>query len=372
MNNINYFTASYEESRTEFRKLLELVKRKWPNAELTTTSIGRDEDNTIDTIYAEAIDSNNQVVFLTCGEHGIEGYAGAAVIRMFTEKYLNQINPAVTGICLIHALNPWGMKNYRRVTENNVDLNRNCFYHPDSIPLDINQNYEEQKELFLPNGKVKDIKKEKTDLYHQLSRGMADQGYQGIKKAKGMGQYEFKKGVYYGGVIEEESTAYLKQMQREILSTFPHVVHMDWHTALGPEKEVTLVISEHEPRSEEEIKEDYKLENIQKYSPKKVKGDSTNHFYKLKNEEFPDTQLFSALFEFGTFGADREAELREISTIILENQLYWEGAEREEDRQWILKELNNMFYPSEEEWRSAVMKEAQLAVESVLRKEGVI
>ncbi|GGF30179.1 deacylase [Halobacillus andaensis] len=367
-----YFPNTYEESRDEFRHLLHKIQKKWPDASLSTKSIGQEKDNTIDTIYSEALESNEQVVFLTSGEHGIEGYAGAAVIRMFVDEYLDQVDPSTAGICLIHALNPWGMKHYRRVTENNVDLNRNYFYHPDSIPLDINENYAEESNLFLPNGKVKDIRKEKTDLYHQLSRGMAEQGYQGVKKAKGMGQYEFKRGVYYGGTTQEESTLYLKDKQRKLLSTFPRVIHMDWHTALGPTNEVTIVVSEHDPRNEDEMKADYQVQNIQKFTPQKVKGDSTNHFYKLKNEEFPETHLFSALFEFGTFGADREAELREFTTIILENQLYWEGAEREEDRQWILEELKNMFYPPEAEWRESVMKEAQLAIESVLTKEKIL
>ncbi|WP_431803943.1 M14 family metallopeptidase [Halobacillus andaensis] len=367
-----YFSSTYEESRNAFRKLLDAVRKKWPAAELTTKKIGQEEDLTIDTIYSEALHSNEQVVFFTTGEHGIEGYAGAAVTQMFAEHYLDHLDPSTTGICLIHALNPWGMKHMRRVTENNIDLNRNYFYNPSSVPSDINENFAENSKLFLPNGALKDIKKEKAELYHQLSRGMADQSYQAIKKAKGMGQYEFKRGVYYGGSQEEESTLYLKEVQRRLLSTFSRVIHMDWHSALGPTNEITLVVSEHEPLNEQELKEEYSLTNIQKFTPQKVKGDSTNHFYKLQKEEFPNTYLFSALFEFGTFGTDREAELREFTTIILENQLYWEGAEDEEDRKWVLSELYNMFYPQEKEWKSAVIKEAQLAIEKVLTNEGVL
>ncbi|QAS51254.1 M14 family metallopeptidase [Halobacillus litoralis] len=367
-----YFNRSYAQSRNEFRKHLSTIKEKWPSAELFTQSIGKEEDNTIDIIYSEANSSNKQVLFFTTGEHGIEGYAGAAVVHLFVEEYLDQVDPQSTGICFVHAINPWGMKNLRRVTENNVDLNRNYFFEQGTVPETVNQYYAKESEIFQPNGVVKDIKKEKTALYEQLSKGMMNEGHSGIKTAKGMGQFEFERGVYYGGSEEEESTKHMKEWQHKILTTYSRVIHMDWHTALGPTNEVTMVMSEHDEREEEELKAQYGMNNIKKFTPKNVKGDSTNYFHKLKKEVSPDTKLFSALFEFGTFGADKKAELRELTTIILENQLYWEGAVHEEDRQWILEEFNNMFYPDEEAWREAVLKEARLAITSVLKEEGLL
>ncbi|MFP3339743.1 hypothetical protein R0J91_17325, partial [Micrococcus sp. SIMBA_131] len=85
----------------------------------------------------------------------------------------------------------------------------------------------------------------------------------------------------------------------------------------------------------------------------------TNHFYKLKKEAYPDTYLLSALFEFGTFGTDKQAELREFMTIILENHLYHEGAESVDDIQWILGEFEAMFYPNDEEWKKSVLNGAR-------------
>ncbi|MFP3338959.1 DUF2817 domain-containing protein, partial [Micrococcus sp. SIMBA_131] len=114
--------------------------------------------------YSEALSSNDQVLFFTTGEHGIEGYAGAAVIQLFVENYLDQIDASKTGICLIHAINPWGMRHFRRVTENNVDLNRNYFYDENSIRRDVNKNYAKESDLFLPNGKITDLKEERHKL----------------------------------------------------------------------------------------------------------------------------------------------------------------------------------------------------------------
>ncbi|MEL3972147.1 M14 family metallopeptidase [Rossellomorea oryzaecorticis] len=367
-----YFPADYEQSRRSFRGHLSEIKDKWPDAELTTVSIGKEADNTIDMISSKATKTNEQVLFFTTGEHGIEGYAGAAMIQLFVDEYLHHVDPETTGICFIHALNPWGMKNFRRVTENNVDLNRNYLYNRSSVPEDVNKNYEKESELFLPDGKITDLSQEKMKLQAQLVKALAEEGYSAIKEAKGMGQFEYERGVYYGGEKEEETAIFLKKIQNQLLSDYPRVIHMDWHTALGPTNEITMVVSSEDERGEEELNAKYDLNNIQKFTPEKVKGDSTNHFHKLKNEQYSTNYLFSALFEFGTFGTGKQAELREFMTIVLENRLYWEGAENEGDRDWILAEFREMFYPLSEEWKKSVLHEGRKGMEAVLGEEGIL
>ncbi|MFD2924930.1 M14 family metallopeptidase [Halobacillus naozhouensis] len=367
-----YFKSNYEESRKTFRNHLDTIKLKWPQAVLSSEVIGQEDDNTIDVIYSPAVTSNQQVLFFTTGEHGIEGHAGAGVLHLFVDEYLDQVDPETTGICLIHALNPWGMRHFRRVTENNIDLNRNYFYNQSSVAEEVNRNYAKERDLFLPNGKINDLKEEKRKLYIELGKALAREGYGGITKAKGMGQFEFRRGVYFGGNDEEESTAFLKEWQKKLLSTYPRVIHMDWHTALGPANEMTMVVSEHDSREEKELKSDYQIKNIKKFTPTDVKGDSTNHFHKVQQELYPETYLFSALFEFGTFGTSKKAELREFTTMILENHMYWGGAEQEEDAQWILDEFQAMFYPDDANWREAVVKETRAGIESVLGREGIL
>ncbi|KIL50852.1 M14 family metallopeptidase [Jeotgalibacillus campisalis] len=366
----DYFPKTYEESRKVFRKNFDIIKALWPNAELTSHSIGKEEDNTIDMIYAEGTETNERVLFMTSGEHGIEGYAGAAMLDVFASELADLVDVKRTGICLIHALNPWGMKHFRRVTENNVDLNRN-YLVDSSVPEDINKEYERLLKLFLPDGKIKSYLVEESEIRNHMSRGVVSEGYSGLMEAKGMGQFEFPTGVYFGGKEKEESAVFLISIQRKLLSTFSKVIHMDWHTALGPTKEVTMVMSENDGRSDKELKKEYGLKNVKTFSPGDVKGDSTNHFYEIKNLEFPQTRLFSALFEFGTFGTSMSANIREFLTITLENRLYHEGAEHEEDRQKILSEFKAMFYPDDHDWRLAVLTEGRNAIKGVFKAEGL-
>ncbi|TDL30835.1 DUF2817 domain-containing protein [Jeotgalibacillus sp. S-D1] len=366
-----YFQKTYEESRDVFRRNFDKVKLHWPNAELITHSIGKEEDNTIDMIYAEGTVTNERVLFMTTGEHGIEGFAGAAMLNVFTTELADLLDEKRTGICLIHALNPWGMRNFRRVTENNVDLNRNYLLKPSSVPEDINKEYEKLLKLFLPDGKIKSLLTEESEIRNHMSRGVVSEGYNGLMEAKGMGQFEFPQGVYFGGKEKEQSAHFLTSIQRKLLSTFDRVIHMDWHTGLGPTNEVTMVMSENDGRSEKELKKEYGLKNVQIYSPEKVKGDSTNHFYEVKKLEFPETRLFSALFEFGTYGTSMSATIREFLTMTLENRLYFEGAEQEADRQKILSEFQEMFYPDDHDWRFAVLTEGRKAIKGVFESEGL-
>ncbi|MFC3041170.1 M14 family metallopeptidase [Virgibacillus xinjiangensis] len=367
----HYFSDSYEESRAVFRDFLDNVRAKWPQARLTSKMIGEENDNTIDMISAEALEENEKVIFLSCGEHGIEGYAGAASIQLFVEEFMDKIDPSDTGICLIHAINPWGMRHFRRVTENNIDLNRNYIYNRSSLPKDINKHYEKAEELFNPAGRIKDLNLEKTELYRQLTKGIFKEGYGGLQEAKKMGQYEFKKGVYYGGDAAEENTLFMKQIQQDMLDKYQRVVHMDWHTALGPAKEMTMVLPEKDERDTNQVKEQYDMKHVVRSSGEDIKGDSHHYFYQIQ-EDFPDTYLFSALFEFGTFGEGKKAELRELMTIVFENQLYWEGAVKEEDRRYILDEMIAMFYPQEQDWKDSVIKEARHGLQSILNAEGFL
>ncbi|WP_100013077.1 M14 family metallopeptidase [Lentibacillus sediminis] len=366
-----YFPIDYEQSRAVFRSHLKKVQKKWPDATLFARSIGKDADNTIDGIWAEATERNEKVLFLSAGEHGIEGYAGAAAIHLFVDEYIEQLDPRTTGICLIHALNPWGMRHFRRVTENNVDLNRNYVYNRSVMPDDINKNYENAEDLFVPVSSIRDLTKEKAGLYAILMKDLAKEGYGGLQEAKKMGQYEFPKGVYYGGQAAEESAIFLKQIQQDLLGGYRQIVHMDWHTALGPINELTVVLPAKDGRDPETIKQQYGLKHVIQSSADQVKGDSHDHFY-LVQEDYPDTYLFSALFEFGTFGEGKRAELRELMAIVFENQMYWEGAQKPEDRRYILEEVQAMFYPVEKEWREELIKEARRGLEGVLKAERFI
>ncbi|MBM7095448.1 DUF2817 domain-containing protein [Bacillus sp. H-16] len=275
---LHYFSDTYEHSRMRFRESLSNIKEFWPQAGLHSYPIGNKEDNTIDVIKSEAIERNENVVFITTGEHGIEGYTGAAALQMFFEEYLHKLNPETTGVYFVHGINPWGMRHWRRVTENNIDLNRNYIRDWLNHPATFNEDYKKNADLYNPAGEIDDLTKQNTKIHSKLLKNLIKEGYKGVKSAKSKGQYQFEKGVYYGGAGYEDSSKVMMDIQDEVLRHFEHIVHVDLHTGLGPTQELTYVISAYDDRSEPEVSDFYGIKNVQKNGKEDGVGESNNSF----------------------------------------------------------------------------------------------
>ena len=84
-------------------------------------------------------------LLLTSSTHGIEGYCGSGCQISWLENrhYYRDARPD-TAVILVHAINPHGFAYGRRVTEDNVDLNRN--FVDFSQPLPENKDYEALQE----------------------------------------------------------------------------------------------------------------------------------------------------------------------------------------------------------------------------------
>lgn len=136
------FPDSYEVSRRRFRASLERVQRLWPAAKHVCRSLDPVEDDlTLDWIEAGALQKPEKVLVFTLGEHGIEGFVGSAMLELFIEEFLPNLDPSTTGLLLVHSINPWGMKHRRRTNANNVDLNRNFVWDENDLDPGLNLNY---------------------------------------------------------------------------------------------------------------------------------------------------------------------------------------------------------------------------------------
>ena len=112
-------------SRDRFRARLASLTPRWPASRLTSLPLPSAPDLTTDILRADALSARQRLIVLSSGLHGIEGYLGSAILELFFDEYLARLDPQTTGILLIHAINPWGMKHWKRTNPANVDLNRN-------------------------------------------------------------------------------------------------------------------------------------------------------------------------------------------------------------------------------------------------------
>jgi hypothetical protein len=363
-----YFPSSYEYSRERFRLSLDLLQSKWPEARLENHPLKEHPDLSIDWIWAEPQERQNLVIISTA-EHGIEGYVGAAVMKIFIEEFAPQLKPENTGLLLVHAINPWGMKHRYRVNPNNVDLNRNFVLY-ELFDQAANPAYEALMSLLNPGRPVWNLWLENILFLGKVVKGLISPGQEKIKAATLVGQYRFDKGVYYGGNQLQEETQVLMGLYRQALEGYDNILQVDMHTGYGPRYQMTLLISPIDPTSSAEAAEKFGYPLVQKINADefyKINGDMNDYFYILRDTEFPDKKLFSSGFEFGTFGDSLFALIRSLRITILENQLRQFGAQSEAIAQAVRKEYGELFFPAEQRWREKALVDGRQALEGILR-----
>ena len=161
--------------------------------------------------------------------HGVEGFCGSGVQHGWLEAGLHKDLPEGVALLQIHAINPHGFAWLRRVTEDNVDLNRNFVDH--GAPYPVNQGYEALREVICPqdwNDAVIAETQAVLDAYAEQN------GPRALQSAISGGQYRHAEGIFYGGSKPTWSHRLLKRIFQEKLGRARQVAVIDYHTGLGP------------------------------------------------------------------------------------------------------------------------------------------
>ena len=367
------YPSSYHASRTQFRSLIDQVRGRWPNTRSIANAPDGD-DHTIDAITAEAIVSPAQRLIITTGQHGIEGYLGAVFLQWFVAEFLPQLDPRRTGLLLVHAINPWGMAQRRRVNRSNVDINRNFLAADESFATDANIDYAHLQALFNPTGQLTSIGRSTAQLAAHLLPSLIKVGTGRIQAAFALGQYRFPRGVYYGGEVVQPETHFMIDLCREQWREYQQVIHLDVHTGYGPHDQMSLVNSPLEPRSSEELARAFAYPLIVKALPGEfyaIRGDMIDFAYRLQQTEFPTVKLYATTLEFGTFGTSLSGGLRSMRALVLENQLHHYGAANDKVRAQVQHEFAELFMPSDVAWQAKAHADAQQALRGIFKAEGL-
>jgi len=371
---IDLFPQTYEASRERFRKNLKTIQAMWPQAKRHQRTISKDEDLTIDWIYSEALERNEKVFMLTTGEHGVEGYVGSAMLQRFIERYMPQLDPRTTGLLLVHAINPWGMKHHRRVNANNVDLNRTFVYSGDFDPA-FNAEYDKVNAFLNPALKLHSVEVSDLFYYPELAAHIARLTSKGFRYAMLLGQYRHPRGLYYGGTGYQAETKKLIELYRMALGAYDQFLHLDMHTGYGPRYQMSLVNSMFEKRTSQEFVERFKYPlvvaaTIQEFYA--IKGDMVDFVYELWQHEFPQKRMFSSAFEFGTLGDRYYGLLQSPRVMIHENRAFWHGTRDETVLTRARQGFEELFNPSAADWKAKAVADGDQAFDGILRTEGYI
>jgi hypothetical protein len=168
-------------------------------------------------------------VAISCGTHGVEGYAGAAIQQHILRHVLPGLALAPgAAVILLHANNPYGFAWTRRVTEANVDFNRNFRDAFDAAPCD--PDYERLHDVLNPPDL--DSARE-AQRWARVDAFIAEHGARRWQQVAMGGQYRHPRGMQYGGARQGQGTRHLLALVGEHLADAHSVAWLDVHTGLG-------------------------------------------------------------------------------------------------------------------------------------------
>ena len=287
------------------------------------------------------------------GTHGVEGYAGSAIqTTILTEAPTLAQNKAVI---FIHGLNPWGMANFRRFNEANSDLNRNFLLDKTQFK-GAPEGYRLIEEFLNPPGEPSRI----DSFYPGAAYNVLRHGFNALKQAIAGGQYEYPKGIYYGGSEMEESNRILRDFVTQRLSGVKKLYTIEIHTGLGDWGKDVLFwpLSLKDPKSqnfskqlEETLSTDAPDEGVGFRTP----GDLQNEVPKL----MPNTENYWLLQEFGAYGP-----VKTLRALRDENRYHQSGGK--DLNHWSKQMLLEAFSPGDEGWQRTVVDRGVILFKKVL------
>jgi len=371
-NYSDVFFNEYDEVRTHLLDTVDNLKQEGYNVELSSHAIDEKDGLYIDSIYIPATEKQTNLIVITTGVHGIEGYIGSVMLDVFwKEIYFTEINKANTGVLVVANVNPYGMKYHRRYNENNVDLNRNFILDWESFDTTVNKDYPKVNTFLGPQSTMGNIIGHELGFYGSLVKEVIQDGADVISNALLGGQYEYAEGVYYGGNGDEASTTYLKDVFKQTLEgEYDNVVHIDVHSGYGPRYNMVIFNSVFETMNEKESQELFGYNNIIAHDSEAfypTTGDTTDFYYRLHEKMGVDTTLFSTCFEFGTIGDSFLDSIISMKYTIEENQNHWYPSNNATTNEIVKERYQELFYPTEKEWREKTIEDFTAACKGVLK-----
>ncbi len=290
-----------------------------------------------------------RVLVTISATHGNEGFCGSGCQVAWFAKGLHKELPPGIGLLAIHAINPHGFAWVRRVTEDNVDLNRNFVNF--SGPLPVNAGYDELREAISPpewNEQAKAAADARLDAY------AAKHGAMALQQAISGGQYSDPLGVFFGGHAPTWSRRTLLGIVKRYLAAARAVAVIDYHTGLGPygHGELIAVVppdTEAYRRTRAWLGDE--LTSPELGSSRSAPLNGTNQPGLMR--EIPHAQYAGVALEYGTY------PLREVlDAMRADNWLHVHGDLGSPLARKIKAEMRRALYPDQDDWREMVWARA--------------
>lgn len=302
-------------------------------------------------------DASAGTLVISSGLHGVEGFFGSALQLGLLETWAGG-ERALPRWVMLHALNPWGFAWRRRVNEHNVDLNRNL--------LLAGQAFRGSPEGYarldgLLNPRRLPSRWEPVQLRFLLA--ILRHGMPALKRAIAGGQYDFPRGLFYGGNEASRLHAILDQHFARWLGASERVVHLDLHTGLGRRGACTLLIDHPtSPAQRHWLSEYFGPESYETADAPATAYPTRGSFGRWASSEAAGRDYLYAVAEFGTYSAPCV-----LAALRAENQCEHWGAPESALTEAAKRRLVEVFCPAAPAWRHTVLGRGRELVEKALR-----
>ncbi len=343
--NLNTFSPDYLTARTRFR-----TAATQQGCNLETYSIAHQtpqgEDLTIDVALAGS-QHPKRVIILSGGLHGVEGFAGSAIQIALLENYLSQLNQiSDTALILIHGLNPYGFAYLRRCNQDNVDLNRS-FLLPEQHYQGSPKDYEKLDKILNPSTEPSPWE----PVFIKALALILRYGNTTLKKTIPVGQHDFPRGLFFGGHSASKTQEILQENLPRWVNNAQHILHLDFHTGLGKKFSYLLLPTETTTLERYQgLTQNFDRNRLASWKPEGITYPIRGDMGRWCQTLFPQSIYDFLTVEFGTYST-----MEVMKTLRVENCAYWWGKPETASYQLIKQRMMEVFCPSDQRWRQAVI-----------------
>jgi len=340
--NASYFSASYAEARRRFLEAADTAGARVQSYALPSPSA---DTLALDVAVLGTDDAPALVV--SSGVHGVEGFFGSAAQLALLEQLGKATPRPAVRYVLIHGVNAYGFAHLRRVNEDNVDLNRN-FMTSASDYAGAPGGYAGLNGLLNPESPPSRFEPFKAKALWNIWRT----GLPALKETVARGQYEFPRGLFYGGKKPCASTRIIQNHCGTWLAASKRIVHIDLHTGLGPHGSYKLLLTESDYSERRDwYAQTFGAGHIEPLTqPDGMAYRVSGQWGPWMQQHFPTRDYRFAGAEFGTYDV-----IRVLAALRAENRAHHYGAPDSPAYRRAKAELRECFCPASPAWRNRVI-----------------
>jgi hypothetical protein len=297
------------------------------------------------------------VLVLVSGTHGVEGFCGSGAQIDWLRRREHSLLGEDAAVLLIHALNPYGFAWKRRVTHENVDLNRN--FVDFSQPLPVNVAYETLATALKPDDWNEESQTSTRKIIFEFAQS---HGWPALAQAVTSGQYSHPDGLFFGGFAPTWSRTTLEVIFAQHLMHATDIGIVDFHSGLGPEGYGEIIISNSAGSPEH-------LRAVQWHglaakciaTGESVSAELAGDWMRVAPEMLDHAQVTGVSLEFGTVESNQVLE-----ALRADNWLHAHGDPLGPEAASIKAQIFGAFFIDSDEWRGMILGQSLMTIRQTI------